>query len=207
MASDDAIRALIPLELHSYADAVRRALDTERAEATPARWTEGSLAYRASRPEVSFFSRRTGATAKTMASADAVWLAITSLGGRRGWPAYNWLWRLRAALDRLVGGPGMRRGRRHPTDLRVGDIIDWWRVVALEPGRRLTLLAEMRMPGAAVLEFETVPDPTGGTTIAVTAYFNPAGVWGLLYWLALIPIHRRIFGGLAEGLARRAETE
>ena len=207
LASDDAIRALIPLELHSYADAVRRALDTERAEATPARWTEGSLAYRASRPEVSFFSRRTGATAKTMASADAVWLAITSLGGRRGWPAYNWLWRLRAALDRLVGGPGMRRGRRHPTDLRVGDIIDWWRVVALEPGRRLTLLAEMRMPGAAVLEFETVPDPTGGTTIAVTAYFNPAGVWGLLYWLALIPIHRRIFGGLAEGLARRAETE
>ena len=99
----------------------------------------------------------------------------------------------------------MRRGRRHPTDVHVGDIIDWWRVVALEPGRRITLLAEMRMPGSAVLELEATPNAAGGATITVAAYFNPAGVWGLLYWLALIPIHRRIFAELAGGLARQAE--
>ncbi len=101
----------------------------------------------------------------------------------------------------------MRRGRRHPTDVHVGDIIDWWRVVALEPGRRITLLAEMRMPGSAVLELEATPNAGGGSTITVAAYFNPAGVWGLLYWLALIPIHSRIFSELAGGLARRAESE
>ena len=101
----------------------------------------------------------------------------------------------------------MRRGRRHPTDVHVGDIIDWWRVVALEPGRRLTLLAEMRMPGSAVLELEATPNAAGGAPITVTAYFNPAGVWGLLYWLALIPIHRRLFAALADGLARWAESE
>lgn len=101
----------------------------------------------------------------------------------------------------------MRRRRRHPANVHVGDIIDWWRVVALEPGRRLTLLAEMRMPGSAVLEFESISSPAGGSTITVAAYFNPAGVWGLLYWLALIPVHRRIFAALADGLARWAVTE
>ena len=207
LANDEAIRALIPLDLHSYADAVSEALDTERSETTPARWTEGSLAYRAARPDVSYFAKRTGASATTTASVPAAWLAITSIGGRRGWPAYSWLWRLRALLDRLIGGPGMRRGRRHPTDVHVGDIIDWWRVVALEPGRRITLLAEMRMPGSAVLELEATPNAGGGSTITVAAYFNPAGVWGLLYWLALIPIHSRIFSELAGGLARRAESE
>lgn len=207
LASDEAIRVLIPLELHSYAEAIREALETERTETTPARWTEGSLAYRAARPDVSYFSKRTGASATTAASVEAAWLSITSLGGRHGWPAYNWLWRLRAVLDRLIGGPGMRRGRRHPTDVHVGDMIDWWRVVAVEPGHRLTLLAEMRMPGSAVLELETMSNPAGGATITVVAYFNPAGVWGLLYWLALIPFHRRIFAALAGGLARRADAE
>lgn len=207
LARDEAIRALIPLDLHPYSAAVRQALETERAQATPARWTEGALAYRAARPDVSYFSKRTSATSTTAASVPGAWTAITSLGGRRGWPAYNWLWQLRAVLDRLIGGPGMRRGRRHPTDVHVGDIIDWWRVVAVDPGRRLTLLAEMRMPGSAVLELEATPDPGGGATITVAAYFNPAGVWGLLYWLALIPVHRRIFTALAGGLARWAMSE
>ena len=95
----------------------------------------------------------------------------------------------------------MRRGRRHPSEVRPGDIIDWWRVVAVEPGSRLTLMAEMRLPGSAVLELETEPAPGGGSTITATAYFHPAGVWGLLYWFALLPVHRRIFRGLPVGLA------
>lgn len=205
LADDAEIRLLIPIKLHSYADAIGQALELERTEAVPARWTEGSLAYRASRPDFSYFSRRMSARSETAAPVGDAWLAVASVGGRAGWPAYDWLWRLRAMIDRIVGGPGMRRGRRHPTELRPGDTIDWWRVVALDPGNRLTLLAEMRAPGSAVLELETAPSVAGGSTITATAYFHPAGIWGLLYWFALLPVHRRIFDALADGLARRAE--
>ncbi len=206
LADDAAIRALVPIPLHGYDDAVRRALEAERTEAVPARWTEGALAYRASRPDVAFYSKRASATRASTAPVEATWQAVTAVGGRQGWPPYDLLWRLRAIADRLIGGPGMRRGRRHPVDVRPGDTIDWWRVVAVEPGRRLTLLAEMRLPGSAVLEFETEPTSDGGSSITATAYFHPAGVWGLLYWIALIPVHQRIFDGLVADLVRRAEA-
>lgn len=206
LADDAAIRALIPIELHTYADAVRRALDLEQSEAVPARWTEGAMAYRGQRPDIAYYSRSAGASVEVDVPVDAAWSAIASVGGRAGWPSYDWLWRMRGILDRAVGGPGMRRGRRHPTEVRTGDTIDWWRVAAMEPGRRLTLVAEMRVPGAAVLELEATPIEDGRTRITATSYFHPAGLWGLLYWFALIPVHRRIFQTLAEGLARRAQA-
>lgn len=205
LANDAAIRGLIPLRLRTYAEAIQDALAAERAATVPSRWTEGALAYRGSRPEVAFYSRRVTRTVASRASVEAAWAVITSIGGKAGWPAYDPLWRLRAIVDRIVGGPGMRRGRRHPTEVRAGDTIDWWRVVGLEPGRRLTLLAEMRLPGSAVLELEVEPGGAGGSTITATGYFHPAGVWGLLYWLALLPAHRLIFEGLANGISRRAE--
>ena len=99
----------------------------------------------------------------------------------------------------------MRRGRRHPSDLRVGDTLDWWRVEAVEPGRRLTLLAEMKLPGSAVLEFVVTPDGDG-SRITTQAHFHPAGVTGLLYWYALWPVHGRIFDGLTRAIAERAEA-
>lgn len=204
LADDRAIRMLIPLELEGYTDALRDALSMERAEDVPVRWTEGALAYRGSRPNFSFYSRQLRAQAESSAPVEAAWAAIAGIGGRAGWPAYSWLWRTRALIDRVVGGPGMRRGRRHPTELRVGDTIDWWRVVAIDPGRRVTLVAEMRVPGAAALELEAHPRADGGSTVSATAFFHPAGVWGLLYWLALLPVHRRIFDALAPALARRA---
>lgn len=203
LADDAAIRRVIPIPLHSYEDAVREALEAERSQAVPVRWTEGALAYRASRPDVAFYAKQMTATAQTPAPVSASWAAISSIGGDAGWPAYDWLWRLRAVLDRVVGGPGMRRGRRHPTEVRPGDTIDWWRIVAVEPGSRLTLVAEMRVPGSAVLELEAAAAPSG-STITATAYFHPAGVWGLLYWFALLPVHRRIFQALAGGLAQTA---
>ncbi len=207
LAKDTAIRGLIPLSLSSYADAIRAALAAERAEAVPARWTEGAFAYRGSRPDVSYYSRRLHAAADVDAPVAAAWGAVVSIGGRRGWPAYNWLWRLRALLDRLVGGPGMRRTRRHTTELRPWDTVDWWRVEALDPGHRVTLVAEMRMPGSAALELETSDLGEGRSRITATAFFHPAGLWGLLYWLALLPVHNRIFKGLAIGLARAAESQ
>jgi uncharacterized protein YbjT (DUF2867 family) len=206
LADDAAIRALIPLRLHGYREAIQQALADEREGAVPARWQEGALVFRAGRPDVSFYSRSAGGSAPCAASAAEAWQAIVSVGGRNGWPAYEPLWRARAVLDRLVGGVGFRRGRRHPSEARVGDAIDWWRVVAIEPGRRLTLLAEMRVPGAAVLELEVLPGASEDTSrVAATAYFHPAGVWGLLYWITLIPVHGRVFRRLAERLAERAE--
>ncbi len=207
LADTDAIRALIPLELHSYREAVERALAMERTGVIPARWQEGALVFRGGRPDIAFYSRSDGGEAACGASVDAAWRAIASIGGKNGWPAYEWLWRLRAAFDRLIGGVGFRRGRRDQNQVRVGDAIDWWRVVAVEPGRRLTLLAEMKVPGAAVLELEALPGATQDTSrISARAYFHPAGLWGLLYWFALAPIHGPIFRRLARGVASRAEA-
>jgi hypothetical protein len=113
------------------------------------------------------------------------------------------MWKARGYLDLLFGGVGMRRGRRDPEHLAVGDTLDFWRVEAFEPGRRLRLAAEMKVPGRAWLEFEVVPDATG-TTIHQTAIFDPMGLWGLLYWYALVPVHGFIFGGMLKEIARRA---
>ncbi|MEZ4552837.1 MAG: DUF2867 domain-containing protein [Dehalococcoidia bacterium] len=207
LADDSSIRSLIPMRLHGYREAIEQALTDERSGTVPARWQEGALVFRAGRPDVSFYSRSAGGTADCGASEAEAWRAIVSVGGKNGWPAYEALWQVRAILDRLVGGVGFRRGRRHPSEVRVGDAIDWWRVVAVEPGRRLTLLAEMKVPGAAVLELEVLPGASKGRSrVSATAYFHPAGVWGLLYWLTLIPVHGPVFRRLAAKLAERAET-
>ncbi len=108
-------------------------------------------------------------------------------------------------MDRLFGGVGLRRGRRDPDHLRVGDALDFWRVEAVEPGRRLLLRAEMKVPGKAWLQFQATPRDEGQTLLAQTAYFAPRGLPGLLYWYALSPMHGLIFGGLIEQVARRAQ--
>jgi hypothetical protein len=112
-------------------------------------------------------------------------------------------------MDWLVGGPGMTRGRRHPTELRIGDRIDYWTVLALEPSRRLTLHFGMRAPGSGVLELEVdpqpAPDPDHRTRLTITAYWHPQGVWGLLYWYALAPAHLFIFRRMTRAMMIRAE--
>jgi hypothetical protein len=110
-------------------------------------------------------------------------------------------------LDLLFGGVGLRRGRRAADSLLVGDIVDFWRVEAYEPDRRLTLYAEMKLPGRAWLEFETEPDPRGGTTIRQTAVFDAHGLFGLCYWYAIYPIHALVFKGMLAGIARAAAAE
>ena len=128
-----------------------------------------------------------------------------AIGGDAGWFFADCLWFVRRALDWLCGGPSFRRSRRHPTELRVGDVVDSWRVIAVEPGRRLTLMMEMKGPGAGVLEFVTQPHADGGSSVSATAYWHPAGVWGLLYWYALVPAHLFIFRGLTRAILRRAK--
>ena len=129
---------------------------------------------------------------------------VRRIGGKRGWYYGNWLWRIRGFLDRLVGGPGLRRGRRDPEHVRVGDALDFWRVEAYEPDRRLLLRAEMKVPGRAWLEF-TVEAEGEGTRIHQTAVFDPRGVLGRLYWYGVSPLHWFVFAGLLRNVARRAE--
>ena len=124
------------------------------------------------------------------------------IGGRTGWYAYDWLWQLRGFLDLLVGGAGMRRGRRDPDRAAVGDTIDCWRVNGFEPDRSLRLAAEMRLPGRAWLEFEVSPCE-GGSRLRQTAVFEPAGLAGLAYWYGIYPLHALVFRGMLQGIARR----
>jgi hypothetical protein len=134
-----------------------------------------------------------------------VFAGVERIGGAVGWYYADWLWKLRGWLDRLVGGVGMRRSRRDPERLQVGDVVDCWRVETIEPGRRLRLVAEMKLPGRAWLEFEVQPDGTG-SRLWQTAIFDPLGVLGLAYWYGIWPLHQLVFAGMLRGLARAAEA-
>jgi hypothetical protein len=138
------------------------------------------------------------------ADAARAFAPIARIGGERGWYFGTWLWRIRGAFDLLLGGVGMRRGRRDPETPAVGDTLDFWRVEAYEPGRRLRLAAEMKLPGRAWLEFEVVPD-ADGAVVHQTAVFEPAGLSGLLYWYGLLPVHAVIFNGMLGKIAERAQ--
>ena len=132
--------------------------------------------------------------------------AIRRIGGTTGWYHSNWLWRLRGGVDVLLGGVGMRRGRRTLDSLVVGDTLDWWRVEACEPDRRLRLAAEMKVPGRAWLEFEVDGEATG-STIRQTATFDPVGLFGLLYWYAVYPLHSIVFAGMLRGIVRAVDGQ
>lgn len=143
---------------------------------------------------------------KTSAPPAAVFSVFTSLGGERGWLYADNLWALRGSIDRLVGGIGIRRGRRSALGLRVGDAVDFWRVEAYEPDHLLRLRAEMRLPGYAWLEFETSVGEDGITSLRQTAFFEPKGVFGYLYWYGVLPFHGAIFGNMASRIIREAES-
>lgn len=141
------------------------------------------------------------------APAAAVFEVLMRLGGKRGWFRYNQLWRLRGLMDRLVGGPGTRRGRRHPERLSWGEAVDFWRVVELQPQQRLTLRAEMRVPGVAMLDFALAPvaEDDTSTRLVQTARFRPRGLYGLLYWYLVLPFHKPVFDSLIDGIRSAAQ--
>ena len=136
-----------------------------------------------------------------------VWRVIEGIGGANGWYSWPAAWAIRGVLDKLVGGAGHNRGRRHADRLVVGDAVDWWRVEAIEDspaGKVLRLRAEMRVPGQAWLEFRI--DPAGtGSRYTQRADFIPRGLSGRLYWLAMLPFHGVIFAGMAMRITARAE--
>jgi uncharacterized protein YbjT (DUF2867 family) len=205
-ADDAALRRLVPQTLLSFRQAVEAALDAERRNAVAARWTEGALMYRAYRPDYAYYAKRAAGSAESSASAGAVWRIVTSMGGGNRYFFLNWIWTLREALDWLVGGPGFTRGRRDPLNVRLGDNVDYWTVIGVEPEHRLTLHFGLKAPGSGILEFELEPLPEGGTRLTETAYWHPQGVWGLLYWAVLVPFHLFIFKGMTRAMVRRAEA-
>ena len=203
IASDERLAKLVPQELKTFREAARAALEADRIHDVPVRWVESSSIAKDFHPRYSFYAKQTGAEFTTPASREALWTVVLTFGQGGDFFYAPLLWWLRRALDWLVGGPGFRRRRRHPAQLRVGDTIDTWRVISLVPGERLTLLMEMRAPGAGVLEY-AIDDQGAARTIRVTAYFHPAGAWGLLYWYTLLPFHGYLFRGKVREVARRA---
>jgi len=187
-------------------DAIRRAIDNEDKEFAETRWSDSlsSSGKMFSWFGVSFGSRLVDSrTIKVNMPPKFIFKPIQRIGGNTGWYAWNWLWQLRGFLDLLVGGVGMRRGRAHFETLRVGDTVDFWRVEELDPNRLLRLIAEMKMPGRAWLEFEVVGDDFS-STIRQTAIFDPVGLLGLIYWYALYPLHQLVFAGMLRGIADKA---
>jgi hypothetical protein len=139
------------------------------------------------------------------APAATVFRTFTRLGGEQGWLCMDWAWTVRGFLDRLLGGVGLRRGRRDPQEVRAGDAVDFWRVEAVERDQLLRLRAEMKVPGRAWLEFQVESLDTRTSRLTQTAFFAPRGLTGLLYWYLLYPIHAVIFSGLTRKLALQAE--
>lgn len=186
------------------AEAITRAMINEDREYAESRWFDALSSKGRLRKFTGASARLVDArSANSSAAPGRLFAEIAALGGANGWP-YHWLWALRGMFDQLAGGVGMRRGRPAGRALRTGDALDFWRVEVLEPGRRLRLQAEMRLPGRAWLEFE-IAECDGGSRLTQTALFEPLGLAGLLYWYALLPVHAVIFEGMARDLARRAE--
>jgi hypothetical protein len=141
------------------------------------------------------------------ASPEAVYHAVCRIGGGQGYYAADWLWRIRGLMDRMVGGPGLRRGRRDPEKVAYGEALDFWRVTGVEPGKSLELRAEMKLPGEAVLDFNISEDENrpGESRLEQTARFKPRGLAGLAYWYAVYPWHGFVFDGMLKGIQRAAE--
>jgi hypothetical protein len=190
-------------------EAIGRALRLEDQEFALTRWSDAlsSNGKHASWGGAEFGTRLVDSrTARVSVSPAIAFAPIQRIGGSNGWYFANFLWKLRGFLDLLVGGVGLRRGRRDPHTLAPGDALDFWRVVTFEPDRRLGLVAEMKVPGRAWLQFEVEPNGRG-SVIRQTAIFDPAGLAGLLYWYTLYPVHRWIFSGMLRAIAVGAERE
>jgi uncharacterized protein YbjT (DUF2867 family) len=190
-------------------EAIERALHHETLEYAATFWSDAlsSSGKPASWGGVRFGTRLVDSRTALVSVPPALAFApIRRIGGSNGWYFASFLWRIRGFLDLLVGGVGLRRGRRDPQTLVAGDALDFWRVESFEPNRRLSLVAEMKVPGRAWLQFEVEPT-SHGSLIRQTAIFDPAGLGGLFYWYALYPIHYCIFQGMLHQIAAIAQRE
>ena len=208
VCQDLKIRGIIPLELLTYREAVDRALARIAQNHVPSSWID-SLAAGTLSPRLFDAIKvpehgvlKDSRVVPLTGARDKVIARIWGIGGAAGWPSMNWAWGLRGMADKLVGGIGIRRGRRHPEELHAGDALDFWRVLLADRSKgRLILYAEMKLPGEAWLEFAIDDLPGGGQVLRQTATFRPQGLLGRLYWLAVLPFHWLLFPRMARELA------
>lgn len=205
------IRQLLPGSLLTYRESVALALGRQRSGEVPTSWAGAELGGRSPADPMPTDPGWAGGTVlddvrerDVAAPASTMHAALCELGGETGWYSSDFLWSVRGLLDALVGGVGMRRGRRDPHRLRVGDAVDFWRVEAVEAPTLLRLRAEMKLPGEAWLEWRVEERPAG-CHVRQFARYHPKGLWGRAYWLGVAPFHRFVFPGLLNGVAAEAE--
>ena len=192
-------------------DAIGKAVTRVKEMEIPTRWSDTSIFQDPARPEPSDPAWAGGRVltdrrdVKTGMDANSVMQTVKSVGGDTGWFAFDWLWAIRGFIDELLGGVGVRRGRRHPIDLRVGDTVDFFKVTLISP-TRLRLLAEMKVPGHAWLEW-SVKETGTGTVVEQQALFVPRGLLGRAYWYLLLPAHILIWRKMLQNLVKLAERE
>lgn len=208
ITKNDKIREIIPQDLMRCSSAINRAIQKDSLKIVETRWTDagdvnppewmyaGDAAY-------SGGTLLQGGYKITIAcEPDEIWHLITKIGGYNGWYYGNALWQIRGWMDQMTGGVGLRRGRRHPNKLNIGDALDFWRVLDVKHPFKLILLAEMNLPGEALLNFELV-SVKKGTQLRLGTRFRPRGLYGILYWYILLPFHNILFLGLLNTLARK----
>ncbi len=207
---DHSARCIFPtIQPITYQEAVQAALDSLEAAQVETTWND-ALTTSQNDPTPVLLTTQDGMILEQRQlllslPSEAIFRAFVGLGGKHGWLYWNWAWEIRGMVDRLIGGVGLRRGRRDPEGVRVGDAVDFWRVEAVEPNQSLRLRAEMKLPGRAWLQFQVRPHPNGQTLLQQTAFFAPKGLFGLLYWYALYSIHQLMFSGLIQRIAERAK--
>ncbi|WKZ37217.1 MAG: DUF2867 domain-containing protein [Anaerolineales bacterium] len=208
---DDAARTLFPqIEPLDFQTAVHLALGRIQRDNVETSWSDALVTvmgdfepYKFTVEEGMFIERR---QILVDLPPETVFRSYTGIGGERGWLFMDWSWAFRGWLDKAIGGVGLRRGRRHPDDIHAGESLDFWRVETVDKDRLMRLRAEMKLPGKAWLQFESVPADDGKTLFTVTAYFAPYGLFGFLYWYAMWPFHKPLFDGLTRRIASRARV-
>ena len=207
-ADQGLIRSLIPQELLTCREAIRLALERIQQKRIETRWSDaGSLRS----PEWTHGGDATyaggtilecGYRVHLKATPEEIWQTVCRIGGDTGWYFGNVLWRIRGGLDRLIGGSGLRRGRRHPSQLLVGDCLDFWRVLEVKPQRYLLLLAEMKMPGEGLMEIRITTLDHEMSEVQMFSRFLPKGISGILYWYVLYPFHQWVYRGILKSVAK-----
>ena len=208
VCKDKKIIGLIPQDLLNCRTTIRIALNKIQHHEVASRWTDAGKVKPAEwtiEQDPAWAGGTVYSDIRSLtveASPEDVWQPLVRLGGENGWYYGNWLWWLRGAMDLLIGGVGLKRGRRHPSKLYPGDVLDFWRVQNVVPNECLLLSAEMKVPGEAILEFRLQKQTQNTTKIIQTAKFHPSGLTGIAYWYAVSPLHHFVFNGMLSGIAK-----
>ncbi len=206
VVTNDETQRLMPHHAAGAREAIRQAIRSVETNNVETRWSAAGTVP--GDPEWAggtvFTDQR---SVEIAADPQSVYAAVCRIGGGNGWYAGDFLWRLRGWMDKLVGGPGLRRGRRNSEKVEYGETLDFWRVVGVERNRSLSLRAEMKLPGEAKLNFDIQPEESNNLTrLTMTALFRPRGLFGIVYWYAVVPLHGIVFGGMLRGIRKTAEA-